>query len=80
MPFGAVSALAIAVALFVRDLERGAKSGRALPMVACAFAILLLVDFKNFPEKSLEAPSASATRISGQLPRRCRALAGRRGH
>ena len=55
MPFGAVSALAIAIALFVRDFERGAKVSRALPMVACAFAILLLVDFKNSPEKGLSA-------------------------
>ncbi|HET7545346.1 MAG TPA: glycosyltransferase family 39 protein [Polyangiaceae bacterium] len=55
MPFAAVSPLAIALALFVRDFERGAKSSRALPMVACAFAILLLVDFWNFPEKGLSA-------------------------
>jgi len=55
MPFGAVSSLAIAVALFVRDFERGARVGRALPMVVCAFAILLLVDFRNFPEKGLSA-------------------------
>ena len=55
MPFAAVSPLAIAVALFVRDFERGAKVHRALPMVVCAFAILLLVDFQNFPEKGLSA-------------------------
>jgi 4-amino-4-deoxy-L-arabinose transferase-like glycosyltransferase len=55
MPFGAVFALAIAVALFARDFERGAGASRALPMVACAFAILLLVDFRNFPEKGLSA-------------------------
>ncbi|MEI9951149.1 MAG: hypothetical protein WDO74_19755 [Pseudomonadota bacterium] len=55
MPFAAVFALAIAVALFVRDFERGARVSRALPMVVCAFAILLLVDFKNFPEKGLSA-------------------------
>ena len=55
MPFGAVFALAVAVALFVRDFERGAGGSRALPMVVCAFAILLLVDFRNFPEKGLSA-------------------------
>ncbi|HKO48675.1 MAG TPA: glycosyltransferase family 39 protein [Polyangiaceae bacterium] len=55
MPFGAVAALAIAVALFVRDFERGARIWRPLPMVVVAFAILLLVDFKNFPEKALSA-------------------------
>jgi hypothetical protein len=55
MPFGAVFALAIAVALFVRDFERGAAFSRALPLISCALALLLLVDFKNFPEKGLSA-------------------------
>jgi 4-amino-4-deoxy-L-arabinose transferase-like glycosyltransferase len=55
LPFGAVAAFAIAIALFVRDYERGVRSSRATPMVVCAFAILLLVDFKNFPEKALSA-------------------------
>jgi len=55
MPFGAVAALSIAVALFVRDFERGAPASRVAPMVVCAFALLLLVDFKNFPEKGLSA-------------------------
>src|SRR5450631_2667953 len=55
MPFAAVAALAIAVALFARDFERGAQTSRAVPMVVCALAILLLVDFKNFPEKGLSA-------------------------
>ena len=59
MPFAAVSALAIAPALFVRDFERGALPLRALPMVACAFAILLLVDFTNLPEKALSAFSVA---------------------
>jgi 4-amino-4-deoxy-L-arabinose transferase-like glycosyltransferase len=55
MPFAAVFPLAIAVALFVRDFERSAKFSRALPMITGALAILLLVDFKNFPEKGLSA-------------------------
>jgi len=55
MPFGAVAALAVAIALFVRDIERGASLPRALPMVVGALAILLLVDFRNFPEKALSA-------------------------
>jgi 4-amino-4-deoxy-L-arabinose transferase-like glycosyltransferase len=55
MPFAGVAALAIAVALFARDFERGARTSRSMPMVVCAFAILLLVDFKNFPEKGLSA-------------------------
>ena len=55
MPFGAVPALAIALALFTRDFERGAPVSRARPMLAVSFAILLFVDFKNFPAKALSA-------------------------
>jgi 4-amino-4-deoxy-L-arabinose transferase-like glycosyltransferase len=55
LPFGAVAALAIACALFMRDFERGQKVSRAAPMVVVAFAVLLFVDFKNFPEKGLSA-------------------------
>jgi 4-amino-4-deoxy-L-arabinose transferase-like glycosyltransferase len=55
LPFGAVSALAIAIALFTRDFERGAKVSRATPMIAVAFAVLLFFDFRNFPEKGLSA-------------------------
>lgn len=59
MPFAAVSMLAVAPALFVRDWERGVGALRSLPMVACAFAILLLVDFTNLPEKTLSAFSVA---------------------
>ena len=55
MPFGAVSAFAIALGLFARDFERGAPAARARPMLVAAFAILLFVDFRNFPEKALSA-------------------------
>ncbi len=55
LPFGGVAAFAVAVALLFRDYERGVSPTRAVPMVACAFAILLLVDFKNFPDKALSA-------------------------
>jgi len=55
LPFGAVTALSVAVALMVRDFERGAPVSRARAMVVVALAILLLVDFKNFPEKALSA-------------------------
>ena len=58
-PFAAVSMLAIAVALFARDFERGSDASRAASMVVCAFAVLLLVDFKNFPDKALSAFSVS---------------------
>lgn len=55
LPFGGVAALAVAVALFARDFERGTPASRAAPMVVCSLSILLLVDFKNFPEKGLSA-------------------------
>lgn len=55
LPFGAVAALAIAAALFFRDFERGIVLSRAASMVVVAFAVLLFVDFKNFPEKGLSA-------------------------
>jgi 4-amino-4-deoxy-L-arabinose transferase-like glycosyltransferase len=55
LPFAGVAALAIAIALFARDFERGTPASRTAPMVVCALAILLLVDFKNFPEKGLSA-------------------------
>ncbi len=59
MPFAPVACLAIALSLYVRDLERGAGWSRTQPMIACAFAILLLVDFNNLPEKALSAFSVS---------------------
>ncbi|HEY4159828.1 MAG TPA: glycosyltransferase family 39 protein, partial [Polyangiaceae bacterium] len=55
LPFAEVGALAIAVALLVRDLERGAPASRAVPMVMVALLVLLLEDFKNFPERALSA-------------------------
>ncbi len=55
LPFGAVAGLAIAAALFFRDFERGVPLSRAASMVVVALAVLLLVDFKNFPEKGLSA-------------------------
>ncbi len=55
LPFGGVAAFAIAVALLMRDYERGVSPARAVPMVVCALAILLLVDFENLPEKALSA-------------------------
>lgn len=63
MPFAAVPVLAIAPALFARDFERGAPPLRALPMVACAFAILLLVDFTNLPDKALSAFCVGDVRV-----------------
>lgn len=55
MPFSAVAPLAVCIALFVRDFERGSGASRVPPMLICAFGILLLSDFKNFPDKGLSA-------------------------
>jgi Dolichyl-phosphate-mannose-protein mannosyltransferase len=63
MPFAAVPLLAVAPALFVRDFERGSAPLRALPMVLCALAILLLVDFTNLPDKALSAFCVSDVRV-----------------
>jgi Dolichyl-phosphate-mannose-protein mannosyltransferase len=63
MPFAAVSLLSVAPALFVRDFERGASPMRTAPMVACAFAILLLVDFTNLPDKALSAFCVGDVRV-----------------
>ncbi|HVU01713.1 MAG TPA: glycosyltransferase family 39 protein [Polyangiaceae bacterium] len=54
-PFGAVFALAAAVALTFRDLERGAPGSRSLALTVAAFLVLLFTDFQNFPEKGLAA-------------------------
>ncbi len=55
LAFGAVAPLAVIVALGFRDFERGARGSRVVAMGVCALAILLFVDFKNFPEKGLSA-------------------------
>jgi 4-amino-4-deoxy-L-arabinose transferase-like glycosyltransferase len=53
LPFGAVFALAGAVALMIRDFERGAPGSRTVALAVVAFLVLLCMDFKNFPEKGL---------------------------
>ncbi|HEX6275424.1 MAG TPA: glycosyltransferase family 39 protein [Polyangiaceae bacterium] len=53
LPFGAVAPLAILVALVLRDIDLGAPASRAFGLMAAALALLLLVDFRNFPEELL---------------------------
>jgi 4-amino-4-deoxy-L-arabinose transferase-like glycosyltransferase len=53
MPFGAVAPLAVVVALVLRDFDLGARASRTFGMFVAAIAILLLVDFRNFPEELL---------------------------
>jgi 4-amino-4-deoxy-L-arabinose transferase-like glycosyltransferase len=53
MPFGAVAPLAVVVALVLRDFDVGAPASRTFGMFVAAIAILLLADFRNFPEELL---------------------------
>ena len=53
LPFGAVAPLAVVVALALRDFDLGAPASRTFGMFAGALAILLLFDFRNFPEEML---------------------------
>ncbi len=53
LPFGSVAPLAVVVALALRDFDLGAPASRAFGMFAGALAILLLFDFRNFPEELL---------------------------
>jgi hypothetical protein len=55
LPFGGVFALAAVVAIFFRDLERGAPASRTLALGVVALLVLLFTDFQNFPEKGLSA-------------------------
>jgi 4-amino-4-deoxy-L-arabinose transferase-like glycosyltransferase len=55
MPFSGAFALAAATALMLRDFEKGAPGSRTLALGVAALLVLLLEDFKNFPEKGLSA-------------------------
>jgi 4-amino-4-deoxy-L-arabinose transferase-like glycosyltransferase len=53
LPFGAVAPLAVVLALVLRDIDLGAPASRTFGLTAAALALLLLVDFRNFPEELL---------------------------
>jgi hypothetical protein len=53
IPFSAPAALAAACAIALLDLERGAATSRLFGLSVAAFLLLLLLDFRNFPEKGL---------------------------
>jgi 4-amino-4-deoxy-L-arabinose transferase-like glycosyltransferase len=55
LPYSGAFALAAAAALMLRDFERGAPASRTLALGVAALLVLLLEDFKNFPEKGLSA-------------------------
>jgi len=55
LPFSGVFALAALIAVMLRDFERGAPASRTLALGVAAFLVLLVDDFKNFPEKGLGA-------------------------
>jgi 4-amino-4-deoxy-L-arabinose transferase-like glycosyltransferase len=53
LPFGAVAPLAVVVGLSLRDFDLDAPASRTFGMFGAAVAVLLLLDFKNFPEELL---------------------------
>ncbi|HVW29022.1 MAG TPA: glycosyltransferase family 39 protein [Polyangiaceae bacterium] len=55
LPFSGVCVLAAAIAVMLRDFERGAPGSRTLALGVAALLVLFLGDFNNFPEKGLSA-------------------------
>ena len=53
LPFVAVAPLAAIAAVGLLTFERGAPASRVAGMLVGALALILLVDFQNFPEKAL---------------------------
>jgi hypothetical protein len=53
LPFGGVAALAVAVALMFRDLDRGAAPSPTLGIVVGAFVLLFAIDIVNDSAKAL---------------------------
>lgn len=69
LPFGGVAALAVAVALCFRDLDRGAPPSPTLGLVAGAFALLFAIDVVNEPAKVLVAFGIDTPRFPETLER-----------
>jgi 4-amino-4-deoxy-L-arabinose transferase-like glycosyltransferase len=55
LPFCGVFAFAIAIAVLFRDLERGRPATLATGVGALALLVLLVMDYRQFPEKALSA-------------------------
>lgn len=55
LPFCGVFAFAIAIAVLLRDLERGRPAPLATGVGALALLVLLVMDYRQFPEKALSA-------------------------
>lgn len=55
LPFCGVFAFAIAIAVLLRDLERGRPATLATGVGALALLVLLVMDYRQFPEKALSA-------------------------
>ena len=63
LPFGSVFALAAIVALALRDYDRGAPSSRTAAMLVAAIAIILIADFRSFPDRTLAAFAVAPTKF-----------------
>lgn len=55
LPFSAVFALAASAGVFLRDMERGARTSPVQAVVSVAVAVLLFLDYQRLPEAMLSA-------------------------
>jgi hypothetical protein len=67
LPFGVVAALAVAVALMFRDLDRGAPPSPTLGIVVGALVLLFAIDIVNEPAKVLVAYGLEGLRFPETL-------------
>jgi 4-amino-4-deoxy-L-arabinose transferase-like glycosyltransferase len=63
VPFGPVAALAIAGALALADLDRGAPASPAAGLIVAALLALFLLDFRNSPEQLLRVFAVDSARF-----------------
>jgi hypothetical protein len=55
LPYGAVFALCALVGVFLHDLERGARTSRALAMTVVAVLVLFYLDYRTTPDTGMHA-------------------------
>ncbi|HEY3500027.1 MAG TPA: hypothetical protein VGK73_35300, partial [Polyangiaceae bacterium] len=55
LAFAPVAALAVVAALALRDMDRGAPGSRAAGMIVASLLVILYLDFRNAPERTLAA-------------------------
>jgi 4-amino-4-deoxy-L-arabinose transferase-like glycosyltransferase len=76
LPYGAVFALCALVGVFLRDLERGARTSAALAMTAVAVLVLLYLDFRATPDTGMRAFVVKDAVMPGSFVRTASILLG----